>query len=159
MVFFLLFFFKFYFIFKLYIIVLVLPYIKMNLPQVYMCSPSWTLFPPPSPFHPSGSSQCTSPSFFQHLRYVIPLPLASIVCSEKSAVNLIKIPLYMISSFSVTAFKTHWLSATPVSLFFYPFMSLISWMCRFMSLSKGHLESFLETKDILFKSFNWKIIT
>ena len=29
----------FYFIFKLYIIVLVLPNIKMNLPQVYMCSP------------------------------------------------------------------------------------------------------------------------
>ena len=30
-------FFKFYFIFKLYIIVLVLPNIKMNLSQVYMC--------------------------------------------------------------------------------------------------------------------------
>ena len=28
--------------FKLYIIVLALPNIKMNLPQVYMCSPSWT---------------------------------------------------------------------------------------------------------------------
>ena len=52
---------KFYFIFKLYIIVLVLPNIKMNPPQVYMCSPSWTLLPPPSPYHPSGSSQCTSP--------------------------------------------------------------------------------------------------
>ena len=55
------FFFKFNFIFKLYIIVLVLPNIKMNPPQVYMCSPSWTLLPLPSPFHPSGSSQCTSP--------------------------------------------------------------------------------------------------
>ena len=33
-------FFLFYFIFKLYIIVLVLPNIKINLPQVYMCSPS-----------------------------------------------------------------------------------------------------------------------
>ena len=31
------FFFNFYFIFKLYIIVLVLPNIKMNPPQVYMC--------------------------------------------------------------------------------------------------------------------------
>ena len=31
---------KFYFIFKLYITVLVLPNIKMNPPQVYMCSPS-----------------------------------------------------------------------------------------------------------------------
>src|SRR5574341_43077 len=54
-------FFQFYFIFKLYIIVLVLPNIKMNPPQVYMCSPSRTLLPPPSPYHPSGSSQCTSP--------------------------------------------------------------------------------------------------
>ena len=33
-------FFLFYFIFKLYIIVLVLPNIKMNPPQAYMCSPS-----------------------------------------------------------------------------------------------------------------------
>ena len=53
--------FFFYFIFKLYITVLVLPNIKMNPPQVYMCSPSRTLLPPPSPFHPTGSSQCTSP--------------------------------------------------------------------------------------------------
>ena len=37
--------------FKLYIIVLVLPNIQMNPPQVYMCSPSWTFLPPPSPFH------------------------------------------------------------------------------------------------------------
>ena len=52
---------KFYFIIKLYKIVLVLPNIEMNPPQVYMCSPSWTLLPSPSPYHPSGSSQCTSP--------------------------------------------------------------------------------------------------
>ena len=55
------FYFYFYFIFKLYKIVLVLPNIKMDPPQVYMCSPSWILLPPPSPYHPSGSSQCTSP--------------------------------------------------------------------------------------------------
>ena len=36
-------------------------YIKMNPPQVYMCSPSWTLLPPSSPYQSSGSSQCTSP--------------------------------------------------------------------------------------------------
>ena len=45
----------------LYNIVLVLPYIDMNLTRVYMCSPSWTPLPPPSLSHPSGSSQCTSP--------------------------------------------------------------------------------------------------
>ena len=33
----------------------------MNLPQVYACSPSRIPLPPPSPYHPSGSSQCTSP--------------------------------------------------------------------------------------------------
>ena len=40
---------------------MVLPYINMNPPQVYTCSPSWTPLPPPSPYHSSGSSQCTSP--------------------------------------------------------------------------------------------------
>ena len=53
------FFFKFYFIFKLYNIVLVSPNIKMNPPQVHLCSPSWTHLPPPSPYPPSGSFQCT----------------------------------------------------------------------------------------------------
>ena len=48
------FFILFYFIFKLYNIVLVLPNIEMNPPQVYLCSPSWTLLPPPSPSN--GSS-------------------------------------------------------------------------------------------------------
>ena len=58
--FFFLFFFKFYFI-LLYNTVLVLRYINMNLPRVYICSQSWTLLPPPSLYHPSRSSQCTSP--------------------------------------------------------------------------------------------------
>ena len=44
----------------LYNIVLVLPYINMNPPRVYTCSLYWTPLPPPSPYHPSGSSQCTS---------------------------------------------------------------------------------------------------
>ena len=65
-----LFFFKFIIviiIILLYNIVLVLPYINMHLPRVYTCSPSWTPLPPPSPYHPSGSSQCwiwTGDSFF-----------------------------------------------------------------------------------------------
>ena len=37
-------FFFFILFFKIYIIVLVLPNIKMNPPQVYMCSPSWKVF-------------------------------------------------------------------------------------------------------------------
>ena len=38
-----------------------LPYIHMNQPWVYMCSPSRPSLPPPSPSHLLGSSQCTSP--------------------------------------------------------------------------------------------------
>ena len=53
--------FYYYYYYLLYNIVLVLPYINMNPPRVYTCSPSWTPLPPPSPYHPSGSSQCTSP--------------------------------------------------------------------------------------------------
>ena len=40
---------------------MVLPYINMNPPQVYTCSPSQTPLQLPSPYHPSGSTQCTSP--------------------------------------------------------------------------------------------------
>ena len=36
----------------------------MNQPWIYKCSPSWSPLPPPSPSHPSGSSQCTSPEHF-----------------------------------------------------------------------------------------------
>ena len=54
--------FNFYFYFiLLYNTVLVLPYIDMNPPQVYMSSQSWTALPPPTPYHLSGSSPCTSP--------------------------------------------------------------------------------------------------
>ena len=52
--------FNFYFI-LLYNTVLVLPYIDMNQPQVYMSSQSWTVLPPPILYHLSGSSSCTSP--------------------------------------------------------------------------------------------------
>ena len=56
------FFLNFYFYFiLLYNTVLVLPYINMNPPQVYMSSQSWTPLPPPTPYHLSGSCLCTSP--------------------------------------------------------------------------------------------------
>ena len=53
-------FFYFYFI-LLYNTVLVLPYVDMNSPRVYMSSQTWTYLPPPTPYHLSGSSPCTSP--------------------------------------------------------------------------------------------------
>ena len=63
--------FNFYFYFiLLYNTVLVLPYIDMNQPQEYMNSQSWITLPPPTPYHLSGSSPCTSPkhpaSCFEH---------------------------------------------------------------------------------------------
>ena len=47
-------------IFKLYNIVLVLPNVEMNPPQVYMCSPSWTLLPPHT--IPLGDPSAPAPS-------------------------------------------------------------------------------------------------
>ena len=58
--------FFFNFIFKLYNIVLVLPNIEMNPPQVYPCSPSWTLHPPPSPPLPLGHPSAPAPSIQYH---------------------------------------------------------------------------------------------
>ena len=61
------FFFNFYFILLnfyfilLYNTVLVLPYIDMNQPRVYMSSQSWAPLRPLTPYHLSGSSACTSP--------------------------------------------------------------------------------------------------
>ena len=49
---------------------LVLPYIDMNPPRVYMSSQSWTPLPPPTTYYLSGSSLCTShkhpESFIEH---------------------------------------------------------------------------------------------
>ena len=53
---------NFYFYFLLLCnTVLVLPYIDMNQPRVYMSSQSWTPLTPPTPYHLSESSPCTSP--------------------------------------------------------------------------------------------------
>ena len=54
-------FFNFIYLFYFLTLQYCIGFANMNLPQVYTCSPSWTLLPPPSPYHPSGSSQCTSP--------------------------------------------------------------------------------------------------
>ena len=59
--------FLFYFIFKLYIIVLVLPNIKMNPPQVYMRSPSEpsSLLPPHS--IPLGRPSAPAPKTHEYV--------------------------------------------------------------------------------------------
>ena len=80
----------------LYNTVLVLPYINMNPPRVHMSSQSWTLLPPPSPYHLSGSSQCTSPkhpvscteprlvTHFLHDTIHVSMPFSQIIPSSPS---------------------------------------------------------------------------
>ena len=50
----------FFFIFIFTFFCHTLPYIDMNQPWVYMSSQSWTPLPPPTSYHLSGSSLCTS---------------------------------------------------------------------------------------------------
>ena len=74
-----------------------------------MCSPSWTLLPPPSPYHPSGSSQCTSP---KHPVSCIEPGLVSSICPWHPCfflilfqihISLFRLPIWSctVSSFSI----------------------------------------------------------
>ena len=58
------FYFFLFLLFFLYNTVLVLPYINMNPPRVYMSSQTWTPLPPPTPYDLSGSSPCMKSSAF-----------------------------------------------------------------------------------------------
>ena len=58
---------------------MVLPYINMNPPQVYTCSPSWNPLPPPTPPHPSRLSQSTGLSSLHHTANFPWLPLFHMV--------------------------------------------------------------------------------
>ena len=96
--------FYFYFIF-LYNTVLVLPYIDMNPPRVYMSSQSWAPLPPPTPYHLSGSSLCTGPKHpvsciehrlaicFLHDSIHVSMPLSQIIPPSPSLAES-KSPLY-----------------------------------------------------------------
>ena len=106
-----------FFFFKLYIIVLVLPNIKMNPPQVCMCSPSRTPLPPSSPYPPSGLSQCTSP---KHPVSCIEPGLASRFIHDILHVSLHwllrKVFLSLLAILWNSAFKWVYLSFSPLLL-------------------------------------------
>ena len=130
---------QFYFIFKLYIIVLVLPNIKMNPPQVYMCSPSWTLLPPPSPFHSSGSSQCTSPK--HPVSCIVPGLATRFIHDilhfsiDRLLVGTLRLFLLCVNLFYVFLNVFYVLEVTDISgsLFFlaFDFVCLIFWSMKF----------------------------
>ena len=106
---------------------MVLPYINMNLPQIYTCSPSWTLLPPPSPCHPSESSQCTSP---KHPVYFIEPGLATCFIYDIIHVSM---PLSQIIPPSPSPTESKRLFYTSVSLL----LSRIQGYCY--HLSKVHI--------------------
>ena len=75
-------------------------YIDMNQPWIYMCSPSRSSLPPPSPPHPSGSSECTSP---EHLYRASNL-------GWRSVSHLI---IYMFQCYSLRSSHPHLLPQSP----------------------------------------------
>ena len=53
---------------------------------------------------------------FHHIKYILPLPSGLQISAEKSASNLIRVPLYVICFFSLAAFNIFSLSLILVSL-------------------------------------------
>ena len=72
---------------------------------MYMCSPSWTPLPPPSPSHPTGSSQCTGPEHVSNLS----LSHASNLDWQASSHMII----YMFQCYSLKSSHPHLLPQSP----------------------------------------------
>ena len=116
---------------------MVLPYINMNLPQVYTCSPSWTLLPLPSPYHPSGSSQCTGP------KHPVSCIEPGLVTSFIHDIIHISMPFSQITPPSPSPTESKRLFYTSVSLL----LSRIQGYCY--HLSKFHIYIFVFIFNIL----------
>ena len=96
-----------FFLFLLYNTVLVLPYIDMNPPWVYMSSQSWTPHPPPSPYHLSGSSQCNSPK--HPVSYIKPRLAICFLHGSIHVSTLESVRQYPKNNFLGFWFRLHWI--------------------------------------------------
>ena len=84
-----------FFFFLFFYLWWILSYIEMKQPWVYMCSPSWSPLPPPSPPAPSRSSQCTrserlshaSPLAFNFSQFTHLFPLSQLFASGGQSIG------------------------------------------------------------------------
>ena len=112
----------------------------MHPPQVYMCSPSWTLLPPPSPYYPSGSSQCTSA---KHPVSCIEPGLATHFIHDIIHVSM---PFSQIFPPSPSPTESIWLFYTSVSLLLSLLLNMLSRLViTFLPRSKRLLISWLQS--------------
>ena len=96
----------------------------MNPPPVYMCSPSWTPLPPPSPYHPSGSSSAPALSIwlFKSLATGDPFNLQLLSLTPSQGVGLkVATANHVVGSTghrlpSLRAFKSHLININQVAV-------------------------------------------
>ena len=87
---------------------MVLPYINMNPPQVYTCSPSWTLLPPPSPYIPLGRPSAPAPSiqywlgFLFYHSYGAKIMTTTQLCLELKAIHWQDMNLVLVAQSCLT---------------------------------------------------------
>ena len=100
----------------------------MNQPWIYMCSPSRSPLPPPSPSQPSRSSQCTSPEHLSHLGWwsVSPLIVYLFQCCSLRTSH----PRLLPQSPNVSSVFIGWMANNLTLLFFFFFnLSIVDLQC------------------------------
>ena len=118
-----------------------LSYINMNRPWVYMCPPSWTSFPPPSPTYPYGCPQSTGFGYRSS-------------CMELALVIYFHMVRYMFQccSFKSSYELTDWPSPSPTEskiLFFLSVSPLLLHYC----FSKIHIYALISVFAFLFLTY------